>query len=121
MDRTREIPPHLLKRFMLQGVGTQQGRLRAGPELRNIVKVEWLNLSERSYVVGAAYDVVLCRNVLIYFDNELRRRVVEQLVSHVAPGGYFFVGHAESVQGLRAVSCVRPTIYRKHALSEARS
>jgi chemotaxis protein methyltransferase CheR len=120
MDRAREIPPQLLKRFMLEGIGTQKGRLRAGPELRNIVKVEWLNLSERSYVVGAAYDVVLCRNVLIYFDNELRRRVVQELVSHVVPGGYFFVGHAESVQGLRDITCLRPTIYRKNPLSEVR-
>ncbi len=117
MDRAREIPANLLKRFMLQGIGSQVGKLRAAPELRGTVKVDWLNLSARSYVVGASFDIVLCRNVLIYFDQELRRRVVGQLVSHVAPGGYFFVGHAESVQGLRELACVKPTVYRKHGFA----
>jgi chemotaxis protein methyltransferase CheR len=121
MDRAREIPPQFLKRFMLQGIGSQLGKLRASPELRDVVKVDWLNLSERSYVVGAPYDVVLCRNVLIYFDADLRRRVVGQLLSHVVPGGYFFVGHAESVQGLRDITCLQPTIYRKHPPQEGRS
>ncbi|MGH7437299.1 MAG: CheR family methyltransferase [Polyangiaceae bacterium] len=119
MDRAREIPAHLLKRFMLQGVGSQAGKLRAGPELRELVKVDWLNLSNRSYAVGASYDAVFCRNVLIYFEPDLRRRVVEQLLSHVSPGGYFFVGHAESVQGLRAITCLQPTVYRKNGLVEA--
>ena len=119
MDRAREIPQPLLKRFMLQGVGSQAGKLRAGPELRDLVKVDWLNLTSRSYAVGASYDAVFCRNVLIYFEPDLRRRVVEQLLAHVAMGGYFFVGHAESVQGLRAVTCLRPTVYRKNGLSEA--
>jgi chemotaxis protein methyltransferase CheR len=119
MDRAREIPANFLKRFMLQGVGSQAGKLRAGPELRDLVKVEWLNLTTRSYAVGASYDAVFCRNVLIYFEPELRRRVVDQLLGHVATGGYFFVGHAESVQGLRSVTCLRPTVYRKNGLAVA--
>jgi chemotaxis protein methyltransferase CheR len=112
IDRSREIPQPFLKRFMLQGVGSQAGKVRAGPELRALVKVEWLNLSARSYAVGPSFDAVFCRNVLIYFDPELRRRVVGQLIDHVAPGGYFFVGHAESVQGEPALTCLQPNVYR---------
>ena len=121
MDRAREIPPRLLKRFMLQGVGSQTGKLRAGPELRGIVHVEALNLNAPSYAVGAPFDIVLCRNVLIYFEREQRLRVIERLASHVAPGGYLLVGHAESVQGVPALSCVRPTIYTKRDLPRERA
>ncbi len=113
LERAREIPARLLKRFMLQGIGSQAGKVRAGPELRRLVRVEALNLNASSYAVGAAFDVVLCRNVLIYFDHEHRRRIVERLASHVAPGGHLLVGHAESVQGIASLSCVRPTIYSK--------
>jgi chemotaxis protein methyltransferase CheR len=113
MERAREIPPHLLRRFMLEGIGSQAGRVRATPELRKLVRVESLNLTDAAYAVGGPFDMVLCRNVLIYFEQELRRRVVGKLASHVAPGGYFFVGHAESVQGVADLTCVRPTIYRK--------
>jgi chemotaxis protein methyltransferase CheR len=113
MHRAQEIPPRLRKQFMLQGIGSQTGRLRAGPELRALVRVEALNLNAAAYAVGGPFDMVLCRNVLIYFDQEHRRRILERLASHVAPGGYLLVGHAESVQGIASVSCVQPTIYWK--------
>lgn len=116
MDRAREIPPHLLKRFMLHGIGSQAGRLRAGPELRTIVRVESLNLNAPPYPVGGAFDLVLCRNVLIYFDQDRRRRVVERLAAHVAPGGHLLVGHAESIHGVSGLVCMQPTIYWKREL-----
>jgi chemotaxis protein methyltransferase CheR len=115
IERSKEIPPRLLKRFMLRGVGGQAGRLRAGPELRRVVSVEPLNLNAASYRLGGGFDLVLCRNVLIYFDPERRRRVVERLASHLVPGGHLLVGHAESIQGVAGLSCVQPTIYCKRA------
>src|SRR5207244_7332709 len=70
-----------------------------------------LNLIEESYPM-AEYDAVFCRNVLIYFTASLRAAVVRRLISHVSPGGYFFVGHAESLAGVtEAVRPVVPTVY----------
>jgi chemotaxis protein methyltransferase CheR len=118
MDRAHEIPAHLLRRFMLEGFGVQAGRMRATPDLRSVVRVERLNLCDSSYAVGAPFDLVLCRNVLIYFERDLRRRVVDQLISHVAAGGYFFVGHAEAVQAPHELTCLKPTIYRRLTAAE---
>jgi chemotaxis protein methyltransferase CheR len=97
IDRVEEIPADYRKRFMLRGVRSQEGRLRAGPELRSVVRFRPLNLNDQEYSLDGPFDLVLCRNVLIYFDDEGRRRVVERLVSCLAPEGYLLVGHAETL------------------------
>jgi chemotaxis protein methyltransferase CheR len=102
MDRAKEIPPRLLKRFMLHGIGTQAGRLRAGPELRRVVRVERFNLNDDPSAIGDRFDLIFCRNVLIYFDREHRQSVVQRLVSRLSEGGHLFVGHAEGIQGVHA-------------------
>jgi chemotaxis protein methyltransferase CheR len=113
IERAREIPAHLLRRFMLRGIGGQAGKLRASPELRRVVSVERLNLSDEAYSVGGPFDIVFCRNVLIYFDHEHKRRVIERLAAQLTRGGHLFVGHAESIQGATELSCARPTVYSK--------
>ncbi len=112
LARCQAIPQRLLERYMLRGVGSQEGNVKAGPELRAIVRFATLNLNDAVYPVGGPYDLVLCRNVLIYFDAELRARVVARLAGHLAPDGHLFVGHAESLHGLGDLACVCPTIYR---------
>ena len=99
---------------MLRGTGAQQGFFKAGAELREIVRFARLNLADERYVLPASYDMVLCRNVLIYFAHALRRRVVHNLLSQVHPGGYFFIGHAETLSGLsEGPRTVIPTVYAK--------
>ena len=110
-EKSAAIPPRLLKRFMLYGVGSQAGRVKVGPELRAVVRFATLNLNDAIYPVGGPYDLIFCRNVLIYFDAELRARVIRQLAGHLAPDGHLFVGHAESLHGLTELGCVCPTIY----------
>jgi len=113
MDRAKEIPARLLKRFMLQGIGTQAGRLRAGPELRHVVRVERLNLNDDASAIGNRFDLIFCRNVLIYFDHQHKRSVVQRLASRLTEGGYLFVGHAEGIQGVPALACAQPTVYAR--------
>jgi chemotaxis protein methyltransferase CheR len=114
IERAREIPPQLTKRFMLQSTGSRSGKLRAGSELRRLVRVEPLNLNAPPYAVrNAGFDVILCRNVLIYFDPEQRLRVLEQLAGHLARGGCLLVGHAETALSVAALRCVLPTVYSK--------
>jgi len=96
---------------MLQGVGSQAGKMRASPDLRRAVRVEWLNLIGERYSVRGPFDLIFCRNVLIYFAQDLKRRVVERLAEHLAPGGHLFVGHAESIHEVPGLSCVWPTVY----------
>ena len=112
LEKARDIPQQFLKAFMLCGSATQEGRMKAGPEIRSLVRFERLNLNRVPLPVDGPFDLIFCRNVLIYFDQTSRRRAIEQLLRHLAPAGYLFLGHAESLTGLTtAVRSVAPTVY----------
>jgi chemotaxis protein methyltransferase CheR len=112
IEKAKEIPPALLKTFMLRGTGPEEGRMKAGPELRRLVRLERLNLADEIWAEDGPFDAILCRNVLIYFDAEGKRRAVSRLLDHLAPGGFFFVGHAETLSGITdRVKPVMPSVY----------
>ena len=121
-EKASQISPVFLKAFMLQGTRTQEGKMKAGDEIRSVVRFERINLNDETYPVDGPFDLILCRNVLIYFDAESKARVVERLLNHLAVGGFLFLGHAESLNGMggRARS-VGPTIYERlpHSFSIA--
>ena len=111
MRKATEIPQPLLRRFMLRGTRTQQGSFKAGQELRSIIRFGRLNLAE-PFTLPGKYDLIFCRNVLIYFLNAMRRRVVTGLLDHLVPGGHFFIGHAETLAGIvEGPRSVIPTVY----------
>jgi chemotaxis protein methyltransferase CheR len=109
--RLGEIPEKMLKPFMLRGTGTQEGKIRACRALRDVVRVEHFNLMGDDYRRGGKFDLVFCRNVLIYFQPSRKAHVLERLLGQLAPGGMLFLGHAESIQGLAHARCVAPTVY----------
>jgi chemotaxis protein methyltransferase CheR len=110
--KAKEIPQSYLKRFMLKGTGSQQAYMKAGAEIQAIVRFQQLNLNDDHYAVPEPFDLIFCRNVLIYFDAASRARVVYRLVNRLAPGGFLLVGHAESLNGVSdRIRHVRPTIY----------
>jgi chemotaxis protein methyltransferase CheR len=111
-EQAEQIPQALVKRFMLRGIGSQEGMMRAGPEIRSLVQFRYHNLIHEGCSLPAPFDLVLCRNVLIYFDPVSRLRVTHRLLDFLAPGGYLLLGHAESLHGVtgRAKSVV-PTVY----------
>ena len=120
LERSAQIPPPFLRSFMLRGTGPEEGRMKAGRELRDLVTFRRVNLAAERWDVEGTFDVVLCRNVLIYFDAAGKRRAVGRLLGHVAPGGYFLVGHAETLNGLAdGVTPVRPSIYAPGAARAA--
>ena len=86
--------------------------MKAGPELRSLVHFQRLNLNETPYLGLGRFDLIFCRNVLIYFDAASKARVVEQLRNHLLPQGSLFVGHAESL-GVHSypLRAVLPTVY----------
>src|SRR5262245_52642412 len=110
--KAKEIPQNYLNQFMLQGVGSQQGYMKAGPEIRSIVCFHHLNLNDAHYGVTPLFDLIFCRNVMIYFDAESRARIVDRLLDFLAPDGYLLVGHAESMSGVsERLRHVIPTVY----------
>jgi len=113
IEKSREIPAAYLKRFMLKGKRSQQGKMKAGSQIRSVVRFHRLNLNDESYPLTGRFNLVFCRNVLIYFDAESRFRVVHRLVDYLAPkAGYIFLGHAESLSRVTdRVRSVIPTVY----------
>jgi chemotaxis protein methyltransferase CheR len=100
IDKAHEIPDRLLRRYMLKGVRSQEGKMSAGSEIRAVVRFARVNLMDLPPLLGARFDLIFCRNVLIYFDLAAKRRVIEQLTEHLAPRGYLFVSRAESLNGI---------------------
>ncbi|HEY2114844.1 MAG TPA: protein-glutamate O-methyltransferase CheR [Candidatus Angelobacter sp.] len=119
-----EIPSSYRKAFMLKGFADQAGKMRAGPEIRSIVRFFRMNLNEPAYPLTGKFELIFCRNVLIYFDQRSRERVVRRLASFLSPDGYFFLGHAESLHAMSdRLRSVIPTVYigQDHAIDDAKS
>ena len=112
MERARHLPPAYLRRFCLKGTGEHAGRLLIAPALRRRVRFGQVNLNEALPELGA-FDVVLLRNVMIYFNEATKRAVVARVGAALRPGGHFCVGHSETLNNLdHAFEQVAPSIYR---------
>lgn len=111
LDRTRGLPIEYLKKYCLKGVRSQEGAFLIAPQLRRHTRFMHVNLNEPLPNIGP-FDVIFLRNVMIYFDNETKRKVVARVVEKLKPGGYLIVGHSESLNGINdKVKSVKPTIY----------
>jgi chemotaxis protein methyltransferase CheR len=113
MERVHEIPADLHKPFLLRGTGSRAGSFRIAPRVREVVRFQRENLVTGDFTPLGAFDLILCRNVLMYFQPATRRKVLARLLEQLAAGGQLFVGHSESLHGLELdVQTVAPTIYR---------
>jgi chemotaxis protein methyltransferase CheR len=112
IEKSTQIPTHYLKQFMLRGVGPQSGQMKAGEAIRATVHFRKLNLVDDSCPLQGGFDLILCRNVLIYFKVETKARVLDLLLSRLDPSGHLFLGHAECATGLTSqLRSVGPNIY----------
>jgi len=110
-EKSREIPPRYLRAYMLRGVGANEGKIKAAPAIR-VIRFMRLNLNDAGLSGPGQFDLVFCRNVLIYFDVESRRRVMDRLARHLTPDGFLFLGHAETLSSAcPSLQCIAPTIY----------
>jgi len=112
LDRVRGLPQDYLRKYCLKGVRAQEGTFLIAPELRRHTRFMQVNLNTTLPELGK-FHVIFLRNVMIYFDNDTKRKVVARLVDKLRPGGYLIVGHSESLNGINeTVKMVKPTIYR---------
>ena len=113
LERTTGIPKEYLRKYCMKGVRSQEGKLLVSPDLRQRVRFGQVNLTEAITGVGE-FDVIFLRNVMIYFDGDTKRKVVENMLPSLKPGGHFIVGHSESLNGITdRLRALRPTIYQK--------
>lgn len=111
--RTDGIPNNYRKRYCLKGIDEYDGHIRIEPKLRAKVNFLNVNLMEALPEIGV-FDVIFLRNVMIYFERDTQSRLIEKLTRFIKPGGYLFVGHSESLQGISAnFRSIQPAIYQR--------
>lgn len=113
-SRLKLPQPEWLQRYFQKGVGDYAGHYRVKDILLKQVKFHRLNLLQPQYPVAPNQHVIFCRNVMIYFDTPTQQELVLKLINQLIPGGYFIVGHSESLLGIKhPLKSVKPGIYRK--------
>jgi chemotaxis protein methyltransferase CheR len=111
-ERCKELPAAWLKRYFV-ATGRPPNSYQAKPELRRQARFQRINLIDR-FFWPRPFAVIFCRNVMIYFDQQTQEQLVNKLAECLEPGGYLFVGHAESLSRVtHKLEYVRPAIYRK--------
>ena len=119
METLRALPAPLLKRHFLKGTGANRGLARVRSEVRRLVTFRQINLLDDTWPVRTEFDVIFCRNVLIYFDRPTQQRVLEHLLEYLKDDGLLILGHSESVHGLVAgLRHVHTTIYQREKVSD---
>ncbi len=112
-ERASNVDPHLLRKYFQKGTGKWNGHIRMKDKLKRMVTFERFNLiSDR--LPSQEFDVVFCRNVLIYFDNIIKTEVVNKLHNALKWNGYFIIGGAESLSNIEhGYTYIEPSIYKK--------
>jgi len=114
-DRVAPLPEHWRRRFFQRGEGPRAGFYRVKESFRRRVEFQRRNLME-SMEDLPQFDVIFCRNVMIYFDKLTQERLVRKFCNHLQPGGWLLIGHSEGLMGIRhEFEYVMPAVYRKPA------
>ena len=113
MERVEGLPRELLRRHFEKGMGAQEGLCRVSARIRQLVEFDRLNLLEIADL-GRRFDVIFCRNVMIYFDRAVQQKVVSMLERHLAPNGWLLISHSESLNGIQhGLQWSAPAVYRR--------
>jgi len=109
-----KIPRNMLHKYFIKRKSENGESYEVKQILKDVLRFTRLNLSVTPYPLRGPLDIIFCRNVMIYFDNNMRRKVLEDMYRLLKPGGYLMVGHAESLTGLVSrFKSVMPSIYIK--------
>lgn len=112
-DRVRDLPEALLKAHFLNGKGQSEGMVQVRDQLKGLIKFRRINFIDPNWEIRTQFDVIFCRNVIIYFDRDTQRLLFERLVRYLTPTGYLIVGHSENLYWLNDLLVpVRSTVYR---------
>lgn len=114
-EKTTSVIPMVLKRkYFLRGKDDKNKTYKIVPELRQKLSLQRLNFMDHIYNVPYNFDIIFCRNVLIYFDKETQEKVINRLCDKLNKGGIFFLGHSESITDMNVpLQLIKPTIFRR--------
>lgn len=112
-ERVAPVPMSLRHKYLLRKADGSPV-VRIGPKLRQRVTFQQWNLLERSFEALGPMEIIFCRNVFIYFEKRLQAEILRRFEQMLVPGGYLFIGHSETMNGLDIpLVPVNPTVYRK--------
>lgn len=110
------IPLHLKKKYLLKNKNRDIPKIRIKPELRNRAKFAYLNFMAEKFNLKVKFDIVFCRNVIIYFERNIQKEVLCKIIDHIKPNGYLFLGHSESITDMGLpLKKISPTVFVKLA------
>ncbi len=113
-ERIANIPLELKKKYFLRSKDREKRTVRVVKELRAKAKYSRLNFMGDSYNLPDMFDVIFCRNVLIYFNRDTQEQVINKLCMKLKTGGYLFIGHSESIIGMDVpLNQIKPTIFKR--------
>jgi chemotaxis protein methyltransferase CheR len=113
-NRVEGVPLNIKRKYFLKSKDRSNPTVRIIPDLRRRVSFARLNFMDTVFNVNETFDVIFCRNVLIYFDRETQERVINKLCMKLKTNGYFFLGHSESITSMQVpLKQIKPTIFRK--------
>ncbi len=113
IEKVRDLPIEILRAYFEKGLGAQEGWARVQPHVRRQVEFRQVNLLDVG-TLGRTFTAIFCRNVMIYFDRQVQQRVVAALEQQLKPGGYLFISHSESLNGItHGLRWVAPAIYQR--------
>jgi chemotaxis protein methyltransferase CheR len=121
-ERLKPLSRARLQRYFTFSHEDKHGQriYRIAPELQRPVVLRRLNLSQPPYPMSGPFDAVFCRNVMIYFDRAVRQRLVDEIARLLRPGGLLYIGHTETLTGLRhPFLTARPSVLVKPAEAAA--
>jgi chemotaxis protein methyltransferase CheR len=113
MERVAGMPLDTLRRHFERGLGANAGQARVAAHVHRLIEYRQLNFLEAGDL-GERFDVIFCRNVMIYFDRDIQQRVVSLLERHLVPGGHLFISHSESLNGIsHGLRSVASAVYQR--------
>lgn len=113
-DAVAKLAPERLHRFFLKGTGERAGLVRVHPQLHQAIEFRALNLLDRDWSVGGPFDAIFCRNLMIYFDKQTQRALLERFAALLRPDGLLFAGHSENFASVTEAFRLRSqTVYER--------
>jgi chemotaxis protein methyltransferase CheR len=113
-EKVAPVPVDYKKRYLLKSKDPTKKIVRVKPELRQRIDFRRLNFMDDEFGIRERFDVIFCRNVIIYFDRPTQERLIGKFRDHLKSGGILFLGHSETMTGMNvAFRTLAPTVYRK--------
>ena len=113
ISQADNIPDQYINQYCLKGVGAQSGYFIIDRLLRSRINYSFINLNSELPRIGE-FDIIFLRNVMIYFNNDTKRHLIERLLRHLKRDGHLFIGHSESITGItNQLKMIAPAIYRR--------